>query len=187
VDSIKADFDIDSTNIPEFCFTRKDVNGVTYRWGFTHSNDITVGPLLDFFESTNSNNKKVCTSYDSSGTRWVCFIARNATGCEDTICKPVSVNLFIFLANVFTPDADGDGKNDTYRVPIQGQDVFEIKIFNRWGERVFMSEDPKIQWNGKVNNDGAACPEGTYFYQIQYRFKGKEEVNVINGSLNLIR
>lgn len=187
VDSIKADFDIDSTNIPEFCFTRKDVNGVTYRWGFTHSNDITVGPLLDFFESTNSNDKKVCTSYDSSGTRWVCFIARNSTGCEDTICKPVSVNLFIFLANVFTPDADGDGKNDTYRVPIQGQDVFEIKIFNRWGERVFMSEDPKIQWNGKVNNDGAECPEGTYFYQIQYRFKGKEEVNVINGSLNLIR
>ena len=128
----------------------------------------------------------MCTSYDSSGVYWVCLIARNSTGCEDTICKPVEVNLFIFLANVFTP-GDPDGKNDTYRVPIQGQDVFELKVFNRWGEKVFSSEDPKRQWDGTVNNKGPQCPEGTYFYQLKYRFKGKEKVEVISGSINLIR
>lgn len=186
VDSIKADFDIDSANKPDFCFTRKDINGVTFRWGFGHKNDITIGPLKDFNESTTKSDKVVCTSYDSSGVYWVCFIAKNATGCEDTICKPVTVDLFLYLANVFTPGTQ-DGKNDTYRVPIQGQDVFEIKIFNRWGERVFMSEDPKVQWNGKVNNTGADCPEGTYFYQLRYRFKGKQKVNIISGSVNLIR
>lgn len=186
VDSVVADFDIDSSDVPNFCFTRKDINGVEFRWGFNHSNDITIGPLVDFLEKSKSNDQKVCTSYDSTGTYWVCFIARNSTGCEDTICKPVNVNIFIFLANVFTPGT-ADGKNDTYRVPIQGQDVFEIKIFNRWGERVFMSEDPRNQWNGKVNNTGADCPEGTYFYQLKYRFKGKDKVEIISGSINLIR
>ncbi len=186
VDSIKADFSIDSSNKPDFCFTRTDINGVTFRWGFGHRNDITVGPLKDFIQNSTSSDKKVCTSYDSSGVYWVCMIAKNATGCEDTICKPVVVDLFLYLANVFTPETV-DGKNDTYRVPIQGQDVFEIKIFNRWGERMFMSEDPKIQWNGKVNNTGADCPSGTYFYQLRYRFKGKDKVNIISGSINLIR
>lgn len=186
VDSIKADFDIDSSQVPTFCFTRKDVNGVEFRWGFGHSNDITIGPLVQFLQDKKTNDKKVCTSYDSSGVYWVCFIAKNATGCEDTICKPVSVNLFIFMANVFTP-GKADGKNDTYRVPIQGQDVFELKIFNRWGERVFYTEDPKIQWDGTVNNKGPECPEGTYFYQLKYRFKGKEKVSVASGSINLIR
>ncbi len=187
VDSIKADFSIDSMNKPEFCFTRTDKNGVTFRWGFGHRNDILVGPLKDFIQNSTSSDKKICTSYDSSGVYWVCFIASNSTGCSDTICKPVVVDLFLYLANVFTPGTP-DGKNDTYRVPIQGQDVFEIKIMNRWGERMFMSEDPKIQWNGKVNNTGADCPEGTYFYQLRYRFKGKDtKVHLISGSINLIR
>ena len=96
------------------------------------------------------------------------------------------MDLFVYLANVFTP-GDNNGKNDTYRVPIQGQDLFEIRIFNRWGERVFYSEDPKVQWNGRVNNDGPEVPSGTYFYQVTYRFKGKDKINKVNGSVNLIR
>ncbi|MBL7811724.1 MAG: gliding motility-associated C-terminal domain-containing protein [Bacteroidetes bacterium] len=184
VDSVIAGFDIDSSNKPDFSFTRTDINGVTFRWGFGHRNDITVGPQKDFIEHLKSNDKTVKWSYDSSNVYWVCQIATNATGCSDTICKPVTVDLFIYLANVFTPG--DDGKNDTYRVPIQGQDLYDMKIFNRWGERVFHSEDAKYQWNGKVNNNGPECPEGTYFYQFTYRFKGKKE-KTVSGSVNLIR
>jgi gliding motility-associated-like protein len=114
------------------------------------------------------------------------LIAKNSTGCEDTICKPVTVDLFVYLANVFTP-GNQDGKNDYFDVPLQGQDHFEIRIFNRWGERVFKSEDPKVKWNGQINNDGPDAPSGTYFYQMEYRFKGKEKINRVNGSVNLIR
>lgn len=186
VDSVVADFDIDSSNKPTFCFTRKTVNGTEFLWGFNHQNDITKGPLRNFIENSRSSDNKVCFSYDSTGVYWVCLIAKNSTGCVDTICKPVTVDLYIYLANVFTPDKDGDGKNDTYKVPIQGHDKFELKIFNRWGERVFMTEDARVEWNGKVNNDGADCPEGTYFYQLTYNFKGKE-LKKLSGSINLIR
>ncbi len=185
VDSVVADFTIDSSNKPDFCFTRTDINGTTWRWGFSHKNDIVNSLPKNFFQQSNSNDRKVCYSYDSQGVYWVCLIATNGTGCTDTICKPVVVDLFIYMANVFTP-GNGDGKNDTYRVPIQGQELFEIKIFNRWGERVFQSEDPKVQWNGKVNNTGADVPEGTYFYQVTYKFRGKDQQN-ISGSVNLIR
>ncbi len=185
VDSVYSDFDIDSASKPDFTFTRTDVNGVEWRWGFGHTHDITKQLPNDFIENLKSDEVKVKWSYDSSNTYWVCLITKNSTGCEDTICKPVVVDLFIYLANVFTPGEDG--LNDTYRVPIQGQDLFEIRIFNRWGERVFFSEDPKKQWNGKINNDGPDAPSGTYFYQLQYRFKGKDKINYVNGSVNLLR
>jgi gliding motility-associated-like protein len=189
VDSVIADFDIDSSGKPDFVFTRKDVNGVEWRWGFGHQNDIVNSLPNLFIENIKSNDKSVKWSYDSSGRYWACLIVKNATGCEDTICKEVVVDLFVYLANVFTPNisGSGDGKNDKFRVPIQGHDLFEIRIFNRWGERVFFSEDSKVQWNGKVNNDGADCPSGTYFYQLEYRFKGKDKINHVNGSVNLIR
>ena len=186
VDSVYADFDIDSSNKPDFVFTRKDINGVEWRWGFGHGNDIANTLPRTFREDLKSNDVKVKWSYDSTDVYWVCLIAKNSTGCEDTICKPVTVDLFVYLANVFTP-GNQDGKNDYFDVPLQGQDHFEIRIFNRWGERVFKSEDPKVKWNGQINNDGPDAPSGTYFYQMEYRFKGKEKINRVNGSVNLIR
>jgi gliding motility-associated-like protein len=163
------------------------VNGTEWRWGFGHQNDIKNSLPKDFFENINTGDKQVRWSYDSSGVYWVCLIAKNATGCADTICKPVVVDLFIYLANVFTP-GKADGNNDTYYVPIQGQDLFELKIFNRWGERVFQTENSKKEagWNGRVNNTGPEVPEGTYFYQLTYRFKGKQQ-KYVTGSVNLIR
>jgi gliding motility-associated-like protein len=186
VDSVIADFSIDSSGKPDFSFTRTDINGTQWRWGFGHQNDITQTLPNVFIENLKSGDKTVQWSYDSSNVYYVCLEVTNATGCKDTICKPVVVDLFVYLANVFTP-GDNNGKNDTYRVPIQGQDLFEIRIFNRWGERVFYSEDPKVQWNGRVNNDGPEVPSGTYFYQVTYRFKGKDKINKVNGSVNLIR
>lgn len=185
VDSVIADFDIDSSNKPEFVFTRKDLNGVEWRWGFGHQNDIANSLPRDFIENIKSTDKDVRWSYDSSGRYWACLIVKNATGCSDTICKEVVVDLFVYLANVFTPNADG--KNDFFKVPIQGHDLFEIRIFNRWGERIFFSEDSKKHWNGKVNNDGADAPSGTYFYQLDYKFKSKSKINHVSGSVNLIR
>jgi gliding motility-associated-like protein len=185
VDSVIADFDIDSSGKPDFVFTRKDINGVEWRWGFGHQNDIVNSMPHDFIENLKSTDKDVHWSYDSSGRYWACLIVKNATGCSDTICKEVVVDLFVYLANVFTPNADG--KNDFFKVPIQGHDLFEIRIFNRWGERVFYSEDSKKHWNGKVNNDGADAPSGTYFYQLDYKFKSKTKINHVSGSVNLIR
>jgi len=188
VDSVVANFDIDSTLKPDFTFSRTDINGTEWRWGFVHfpeEMDMSTMLPIQFKENLKSDKQKVKWSYDSSGVYWVCLIATNASGCSDTLCKPVNIDLFINLANVFTPG--GDGFNDQFRVPIQGHDVYEIRIFNRWGERVFYSEDSKVHWNGKINNDGPDAPSGTYFYQLQYRFKGKEKINRVNGTVNLIR
>lgn len=68
------------------------------------------------------------------------------------------------LPNTFTPD--GDGFNESFG-PFEGWRFIksaETTIYNRWGLKVFESNDPAIGWNGKINNTGPNCTEGIYFY-----------------------
>ncbi|NNF01260.1 MAG: T9SS type B sorting domain-containing protein, partial [Bacteroidia bacterium] len=67
------------------------------------------------------------------------------------------------LPNVFTPD--DNGKNDLFHpFPYRFVRDIDIKIYNRWGNLVFETTDPDVNWNGKLNNSGGACPDGVYFY-----------------------
>ena len=67
------------------------------------------------------------------------------------------------LPNAFTPD--GDGANDHF-TPFRGWrfvEKIDLQIFNRWGNLVFETSDPAINWDGKTSS-GKAVATGTYFY-----------------------
>lgn len=55
------------------------------------------------------------------------------------------------------------------------QQVFRMKIFNRWGQQIFETNDPNTGWNGIMNN-GQAASEDSYIYHINYI--GNDGVNV---------
>jgi gliding motility-associated-like protein len=67
------------------------------------------------------------------------------------------------LPNVFSPN--GDGVNDIYK-PLRTSYVkkVEMKIFNRWGIQVFETEDPDINWDGKISNTDRLVAPGVYYY-----------------------
>lgn len=67
------------------------------------------------------------------------------------------------LPNVFSPN--GDGINDLYR-PQRTSYVerVEMTIFNRWGIKVFYTEDPDINWDGKINDTDRLAAPGVYYY-----------------------
>ncbi len=70
------------------------------------------------------------------------------------------------LPNVIT--VNGDGVNDFFR-PIKNKFVkgIDLKIYNRWGNLVFETTDPLINWDGKVIQTKLLSTEGTYFYVCQ--------------------
>ncbi|WP_026464304.1 gliding motility-associated C-terminal domain-containing protein [Adhaeribacter aquaticus] len=103
---------------------------------------------------------------------------------EET-CKPfppqtISVTFKVFNetpatfvpANIFTPN--NDGLNDFFEMPTLPpnfcESVFsDIKVFNRWGQLVFKSNDRQFKWDG--NNVG----DGIYYYIVAFsdkEFKG---------------
>lgn len=123
---------------------------------------------------------------NDTGNMMICLGVNGGKSCGGKVCKVVLVQGDLFFANVFTPGIQ-DGINDTYRIPLFGYSEFEIRIFNRWGERVYYSKNPREEWNGRVNNVGYELPAGTYFYQVWYRPECKDEEIVVNGSIQLIR
>lgn len=122
---------------------------------------------------------------NDTGLRNICLALNTGGYCAVKYCRTVYLKAGVALANVFTPG--NDGFNDTYRVPLYGYEKFDLRIFNRWGERVFYSENPGFEWNGKVQNSGPELPEGTYFYTLRFKEPCSGKMKEVNGSVNLIR
>jgi len=181
---VVADFSIDTVKRPEFCFTNLSTGAASYEWIF--EDDPADGTSTETDPCYNWNDRR--------GTWEVCLIATSAEGCKDTFCDEVRNVFFrrIIPYNVFTPgsDNDGDGLNDVFKITGEGLTEYNIKIFNRWGERVFESESIDVSWNGQINNSGALVPEGTYFYIINYTFlfgEKNEGLDPIEGTVDVIR
>lgn len=67
------------------------------------------------------------------------------------------------LPNVFSPNSDGI--NDLFQ-PLMTSYVerVDMKIFNRWGLLVFETEDPRINWDGKISGTNKLVSPGVYYY-----------------------
>ncbi len=73
----------------------------------------------------------------------------------------VSKNPNLFHPTAFTPN--NDGLNDTFNVRGQFIATFELRIFNRWGEMLFVTENIDEGWDGQFR--GSLMPEGTYVFR----------------------
>ena len=71
-----------------------------------------------------------------------------------------------FLPNIFSPN--GDGLNDLF-IPFEYRYVasIELKIYNRWGNVVFETANPDIEWNGLNKDSGNLSSDGVYYYTIK--------------------
>jgi gliding motility-associated-like protein len=79
----------------------------------------------------------------------------------------------IFIANVFSPRSR-DQLNDSWK-PLTCQTLeYDLKIFNRFGERVFHSQAPDLAWDGKFR--GEVVQEGAYRYLLKVRTIHDQEV-----------
>jgi gliding motility-associated-like protein len=110
--------------------------------------------------------------------------ARTETGCmvEDSIKVYLAPDSYINLPNVFTP---GTGSNPTLNVLHLGAATLKsFVIYNRWGQKVFESNDINKGWDGTFN--GTPQPVGVYVYTVEaYTYKGVKLVK--NGNITLLR
>jgi len=117
----------------------------------------------------------------SSDTYWAsltneCGTARDSVNVNFVQCD-------LFFPSAFTPN--NDNKNDIARVVgnFSLYRDFALSIYNRFGQRVFYTEDINAGWDGKFH--GVNADLGTYFYLISYNLEGKN--HIMKGDLTLIR
>jgi gliding motility-associated-like protein len=106
------------------------------------------------------------------------------SGCPITDSFKITVvDPGIIVPNAFTPN--GDGKNDVFRL-LGGKldNVQEFRIFNRWGQEVFSTNNIQKGWDG--NYKGVTQNSGTFYYLIRVaRPTGK--VETLKGEFILMR
>lgn len=134
----------------------------------------------------------------STGSTDAQIVARQFGGYSVTVsfpgCEPVTDSINIgseicdcaaSVPNAFTPN--GDGRNDVFKAVFASDCLilgYYMRVYNRWGECVFMSYDAKLGWDGTHN--GNPAPMGTYFFHISLekgtgsnKFYQKGEVTLI--------
>ena len=92
------------------------------------------------------------------------------------------------LPNTFTPN--GDNSNDVFTPTINRFiDKIELEVYNRWGQIVYRTEDPAINWDG-TNLGGSLLSEGTYYYTcvvFESRVTGiVQQPDVLKGFIQII-
>ncbi|MGB4961283.1 MAG: gliding motility-associated C-terminal domain-containing protein, partial [Saprospiraceae bacterium] len=165
------------------------------------ANDI-VSYNIYYAETTNDSFDLIENVPASGGLKYLHFPENGLLGCyavtsvdsfnNESIrsnIKCVDNCPFYQLPNTFTPN--GDGKNDIFK-PRINLFVFEIdlKVFNQWGNLVFETNDPEINWNGETSG-GQPLADGTYYYTcrvFEKRVTGVQEAkNKLNGFIHIIK
>jgi gliding motility-associated-like protein len=134
-----------------------------------------------YYNASDSSNFVIIDSTSSaSDTTFDHILNDNLAGCyavtavdkagiESAMSNIVCIDNcpYYVLPNSFTPD--GDGHNDHF-TPFPGYRFvpkIEMKIYNRWGELVFETTDPNINWDGK-DLSGHPVSDGVYLYAGYY-------------------
>lgn len=176
---IIADFDIPAIICPE---DRLEIvnnsKGLidTWRWTFepTGSSTLKDPAPLQF----PANNRE---SYYN-----VKLVATNNTlGCSDSMRKKVTVlnNCYIAVPSAFTPN--GDGLNDfLYPNNAMKADNLEFRVYNRWGQLVFLSRDWTKKWDGRIN--GQLQTTGVYVWFLSYTHRDTGQKVFQKGTTTLI-
>ncbi len=147
---------------------------VYWNWNFGDGKD-SVSSLLDP-EHT----------YGDTGTYCASLVVMDQHGCTDTVTNCLVVNpIFTFyVPNAFTPN--GDGINDVFMPKGSYIKSYEMYIFDRWGMKLFYSNDINVGWNGVSGKSGQISQEDTYVYMITV-FDSKGVKHSYTGKVNLIR
>lgn len=110
-------------------------------------------------------------------------------GCNTTttvtITQPVAGTCGdVYFPNSITPN--GDAKNDEFGPlgNISAISNYELVIYNRYGQQVFISKDPSERWNGAYK--GKMNAPGSYTWFASFIYKGIQR-RVERGSVIIIR
>jgi gliding motility-associated-like protein len=127
-----------------------------------------------------------CSNPLASPTETTTYIVTgsNASGCvsSDTITIAVDTEIDIicnevFIPSIFSPNDKGPQANESFCVLSDCVEQFKLLIFNRWGEKVFETEDVGQCWNGTFK--GVEVASGVYAYNVFLKQLDGEVVNKV--------
>jgi gliding motility-associated-like protein len=124
---------------------------------------LDAGIAANYLWSTGETTQTI--SPVSAGVYWVSISTGNCMATDTVQLSGYLAEGMIYIPNSFTPD--NNGTNDRFLVYGENIVEFRMKIFNRWGELVFETDNPQAGWDGRYQ--GEIVQEDVYVYVIEYR------------------
>ena len=124
--------------------------------------------------------------YAQKGVYTVTLIASVAGGCADTFTRTNWVNVIekpaLYVPNLFSPN--DDGVNDIFKIEGSGIKQMELKVYNRWGEKVFETKNENLGWDGYYG--GKKVEPGVYSYHLSVTYDVLT-THKVSGTIILLR
>jgi gliding motility-associated-like protein len=177
---VKAAFSMDDVICPEDSLkvTNESSGQIdAYRWNFDIIGTSTLKDPPGFLFPT-LNREAYYT---------VKLVVSNFTlGCNDSTRHTLTVldHCLIDVPTAFTPN--NDGLNDFFR-PHNAlkADNYQFKVFNRWGQLVFSSNNWRDKWDGTIRGQKQA--PGVYVWMLSYTNRDTKQPIFRKGTITLIR
>jgi gliding motility-associated-like protein len=132
-------------------------------------------------------NKSSNTTYAKPSVTTLYTVTGTGTnGCvkTDTVTAFVHDEAVVMMPDAFSPN--GDNRNDMmHPMAFCDYSLDEYRIYDRWGQEVFISNSLSGGWNG--NRDGVQADMGTYHYVLIGRRTSTNEKIITKGTFILIR
>lgn len=164
-------------------------------WAFENTSDDGEA-IWDFGDGELSSEWSTNHTYDAAGTYEVVLMVMNQHGCAEEFTMSVEVLeiLEVYVPNAFTPPMQGysDGINDGWKPVLSNPslvDRYDLVVYNRYGQKVWETQDPEIHWVGEARVDGAYfAPGGIYTWVLQIDSRAfPESSRQWKGQVNLLR
>ncbi len=151
---------------------------------FDESSD--EGTVSWFVDSNFIALNKSSTTFEldvQGDTSNICMVLTDLNSCKDTVCERLVItgHPVIYLPNTFTPNQDF--LNEEFQLVHQHIKTVDFKIYNRWGNRVYETQNLNVSWNGLFN--GKLVGQGVYLYELEYTTVQDKVFNK-TGTINVI-
>lgn len=115
-------------------------------------------------------------------------VATDANGCTDTDSVRILVEDIgsIFVPNAFSPN--GDGENDLFAIfgaRPEYMREFYLTIYDRWGEKIFETNDPTFTWDGSFK--GKIIQPTVLVYYMKFVLIGADNIETRKGTITLLK
>ena len=154
---------IKESPVAAFDFNPKELSNLSAKISINDLSKDAIKWLYDFGEGEFSILTEPIYEYKDTGIYTIYQKVTNQFGCIDTAFAIVDVKPIytIFLPNAFIAGSNSiNGSYGAVGIPF-GLREFEMRIYDRWGNEVFHSNDFNQKWDGN-NSDGQPAANGVY-------------------------
>lgn len=187
IDTADSYLTVNVYDTPHAAFTVTPIDTTIFEPGVTLT-DLSTGGIdcmIYWDDGDSSDCGYTLHTYKKSGIYQITEVVTNEYGCTDTTVVTIikEPEFRIYIPNAFTPN--GDGINDNFKPGGLGFADYTFRIYTRWGQKIFETNDPDNSWDGSYESEQQQ--EGVYVYDISFY----DEVDLLwheyRGMVSLLR